>query len=129
MICYSMPHYFQRVLMLFYLSLFLLFLYFKIARVHKKEEKFTKIILVQHIAVAVSASIIYLYGFTHFSSLALLIVSFLFFIIAALIITTVQLGIFIDGKPLLGINKVFKTIPLLTILISAIAVTYLGQMV
>ena len=115
--------------MLFYLSLFLLFLFFKIARVHKKEEKFTTITLLQHIAVALSASIIYIYGFTHFSPLALLIFSFLFFIISALIITTIQLGIFIDGKPLLGINKVFKFMPLLTITILSIALMYLSQMI
>ncbi len=115
--------------MLFYLSLFLLFLYFKIARVHKKEEKFTTIILLQHIAVALSASIIYLYGFTHFSPLALLTFSFLFFIISALIITTIQLGIFIDGKPLLGINKVFKVMPLLTIIILSTAFICLSQLI
>jgi len=114
--------------MLFYLSLFLLFLYFKIARVHKKEEKFTTITLLQHIAVALSASIIYTYGFMHYSPIMLLTISFLFFIISALIITTIQLGIFIDGKPILGINKVFKFMPLLTITISAIALFYLTQL-
>jgi len=115
--------------MLFYLSLFLLFLYFKIARVHKKEEKFTTIILLQHIAVALSAFVVYIYGFTHFSPLALLTFSFLFFIISALIITTIQLGIFIDGKPLFGINKVFKFMPLLTIMILSTALMYLSQMI
>jgi len=114
--------------MLFYLSLFLLFLYFKIARVHKKEEKFTTFTLLQYIAVALSASIIYIYGFTHNSTIMLLTISFLFFIISALIITTIQLGIFIDGKPLLGINKVFTFMPLLTITISAIALFYLTQL-
>ena len=101
--------------MLFYLSLFLIFLYFKIARVHKKEEKFTTTVLIQHILVGLSASLSYIYGFTHFTPWGVLGFSFLFFIISALIITTIQLGIFIDGKPLLGINKVYKIMPLLTI--------------
>jgi hypothetical protein len=115
--------------MIFYLSLFLIFLYFKIARVHKKEEKFTTIIFLQHSTVAVSTLILYIYGFTHFSPLALLTFSFLFFIISALLITTIQLGIFIDGKPLLGINKVFKFMPLLTITILVSTLFYLMKLI
>jgi hypothetical protein len=35
-------------------------------------------------------------------------------------VTAVQLGIFVDGKPVLGISKVYKFMPLLTLLIALI---------
>ena len=100
---------------MFYLSLFLLFVYFKIARIHKKEEKMNALVLVQHIVTFVAASSIFVYGFIHLAWYFVVIFSFLFFIIAALIITTVQLGIFIDGKPQFGISQVYKYMPFLTL--------------
>jgi len=100
--------------MLFYITLFLIFLYFKIARVHKKEERVTLPIVLLHLLVFLSTISLYTYGFQECNTVTLLVVSFLFFVVAALIITTIQLGIFIDGKPLLGINKVFKFMPILT---------------
>ena len=107
--------------MLFYLSSFLFFVYFKIARVHKKEEKLNTLVIFQHILVAMSSVSIYFYGFTHLSWYIVLLISLIFFIMAALIVTAVQLGIFIDGKPQFGISKLYKYLPLLTLAIIALS--------
>ena len=103
--------------MFFYLSLFLIFLYFKLARVHKKEERLTTLVIVQHILVAISTLLLYQYGFAHYALWVIALFTFLFFIIAALMVTAVQVGIFVEGKPLIGIRLLFKLLPLLTGLI------------
>ena len=107
--------------MLFYPALFLLFVYFKIARIHKKEEKSTLVMNIQHILVVLSALSLFAYGFTHQSWYLVILVSFVFFIISALLITAVQLGVFIDGKPQFGISKVYKFLPALTLSIMALS--------
>jgi len=103
--------------MLFYLSTFLLFLYFKISRVHKRDEKGTLLISLGHTIVLVSLVSIYVYGFINIEWYFILLSSLVFFIIAALIITALQLGIFVDGKPLFGMRKVYKLLPVLTLAI------------
>jgi hypothetical protein len=105
---------------MYFFALFLVFLYFKIARVHKKEEALSLGVTVQHIIVAICAFVLFGYGFAHYSILEVLLLSFVFFIAAALMVTAVQLGIFVDGKPVLGISKVYKFMPLLTLLIALI---------
>jgi hypothetical protein len=107
--------------MLFYLLSFLLFLYFKIARVHRRDEKSSTIITVQHIVVFLSFMSTYTYGVLNIQWYFILTASLLFFIIAALIITTLQLGIFIDGKPLFGMSRVYKLLPLLTLVIISLS--------
>jgi hypothetical protein len=104
--------------MLFYFTLFLSFLYFKIARVHKKEEKLNAFILVQHIVVALAIIGLFVYGFYHMPWYFLIFAMLLFLIMASLIITTIQLGIFVDGKPLFGIGKIYSYLPLLGISIT-----------
>jgi len=103
--------------MLCYLTLFLIFLYFKLARVHKKEELLTGFMVLQHTVVALSGLLLYRYGFAHCSLLAVTVFSFLFFIIAALMVTAVQVGIFVEGKPLFGVSLLFKLMPFLAALI------------
>jgi len=75
-------------------------------------------IIILHLLVFLSTISLYIYGFNYCSIISILIFSFLFFIVAALMVTTIQLGIFIDGKPLLGINRVFTFMPILTGVIS-----------
>jgi len=99
--------------MLFYFTLFLIFLYFKLARVHKKEERLNSLIIAQHLVIAVSTLLLYRYGFAHLSLWAILLFSFLFFIVAALMVTSVQVGIFVEGKPLFGVGLLFKLMPFL----------------
>jgi len=112
--------------MLFYSTLFLLLLYFKIARIHKKEEKSTLVMNLQHILVLLSAFSLFAYGFTHHSWYLVLVISFLFFIISTLLVTVIQLGIFIDGKPQFGISKMYLFLPILTFSIMALsAIIYL----
>jgi len=91
-----------------YLMIFLIFLYFKIARIHNKEEKSNLFWKLQHLVVATVTILTYTYAFNHIAWYAIIIVSFLSFISAAMLIAAVQLGIFIDGKPLFGIEKVYK---------------------
>ena len=100
--------------MLFYLTLFLIFFYFKLARVHKKEERVDNKTYISYFIVALSAIALYNWGINHYSFLLIVIFSIIFFILAALIVTAVQLGIFIDGKPLIGISKLYKSMPYLT---------------
>jgi len=107
---------------MFYLSSFLIFVYFKIARVHKKEEKMNPLMMMQHLVVLAAAIMSFFYGFTHFMWYFVLLLSFIYFIVAALLITTVQLGVFIDGKPQFGISQVYKYLPLLTLIIVLLSV-------
>jgi len=104
--------------MLFYFTLFLIFFYFKVARVHKKEERVDNKTYLSYFIVAISAIALYNWGINHYNFLVIVIFSFIFFIIAALMVTAVQLGIFIDGKPLIGISKLYKSMPYLTAIIA-----------
>jgi hypothetical protein len=107
--------------MLFYLVSFLIFLYFKIARVHKRDEKSSSLITAQHFIVFLSFISTYAYGISSIEWYLLLGSSFIFFIVAALVVTSVQLGIFVDGKPLFGMSKVYKVLPLLTLSIVSLS--------
>ncbi|WP_457747603.1 hypothetical protein [Sulfurimonas sp.] len=107
--------------MLFYFTIFLIFLYYKVARVYKKEENFTRLIYAQNMLVAISAFALYIYGFKHFNSYAIVGVSLFSFIVSALMITAIQLGIFVDGKPLFGISRLYKIMPLLALIIAVLS--------
>ena len=111
--------------MLFYLTLFLVFFYFKLARVHKKEERLTNFVVAQHAVVAISTLLLYRYGFAEHAWWGVLIFSFLFFIVAALMVTAVQVGIFVEGKPLFGVSHLFKLMPFLSGLIALLFVVTL----
>jgi len=112
--------------MLFFPTIFLLFLYFKIARVHIKMEKQTFLIKTLHFFVFLSAVLIYEYGFHYINPYAVISVSFIFFVITALMVTAVQVGIFIDGKPLIGIEKVYKNfMPIIGISVILLAILML----
>jgi len=63
--------------------------------------------------VAISALALYLYGFNHFDPLFIVGSSVVFFILSALMVTSVQLGIFVDGKPIISISKIYKLMPIL----------------
>jgi hypothetical protein len=103
--------------MIFYLALFFAFLYFKIARVHRKEERMQNVMRFQHFVVAMAILSLFIYGARYFEWYAFVPFLFLFATIASLMVTTIQLGIFVDGKPLLGITEVYKKLPILSLLI------------
>ncbi|HFQ62633.1 MAG TPA: hypothetical protein ENK39_10100 [Epsilonproteobacteria bacterium] len=94
--------------MLTYIIIQLIFIYFKIARVHKKEEKLNLFWKMQHILVFIVALLTFAYAINHMGLYMLVLVSLFSFIIAGMLITAVQLGIFVDGKPLLGMHIVYK---------------------
>ncbi len=104
--------------MIFYSSLFMAFLYFKIARVYKKEEKSNTNFLLQNILVAIAIGALLFYGFMQESWYIVLPVAYLFFIMASLMVSAVQLGIFINGKPFIKISHLYKIAPLFGMLIS-----------
>jgi len=112
--------------MMIYIMILLIFIYFKIARIHYKEEKLTLLWKIQHIIVASIAILTYIYAFTHISWYIVVVVSFVSFLASAMLITAVQLGIFVDGKPLFGMDKVYKNTIFITLfLICLSAVLYI----
>ena len=112
--------------MLQFITIFLIFLYFKIARVHKKEEKLDTKFLIQHIVVAIGAFVFYGYVFSNGHYVSAVIESFLSFILAAMAITAVQVGIFVDGKPFIGLSKIYKySFLLVALIVLLVAITIL----
>ncbi len=100
-----------------FLVLLLIFLYFKIARVYNKQESKSNVIYIQHAIVALCAFLVFAHAFSYFAWYSVFMMSLISFIIAGLAITAVQVGIFVDGKPLLGVSSIFKYLYLLTALI------------
>ncbi len=107
---------------MYFVMLYGLFFYFKLARVNKKEERLTSKAVISHVAVVVAAVLLYRYGFSHYSSMVMGVSSVLFFILAALNVTAVQLGIFKDGKALLGITRLYGLMPVIAAVLLAYAV-------
>jgi len=100
--------------MILFTALLLIFIYLKIARVHKKEESMTLLFIIQYMLVLVSMIFIFTTAFTTYSWYTVILVSLLFFIISALFVTLIQLGIFVDGKPLFGLSRLYRYLPVLT---------------
>ena len=117
--------------MLLYPTLFLGLLYFKIFRVRRQQEKIALWHNVKGVLTLLATLALIVFGFMTQSWYAVLIAIILSAVIASLMITTVQLGIFIDGKPLFKISAIYRLMPLLALLtISGSLVTittyYLG---
>ncbi|QOP41711.1 hypothetical protein [Sulfurimonas marina] len=100
-----------------YITLFLLFFYLKIARVHTKQEKVTLLFVSQHTLIALSALATLYYGFITEPWYFLIPAMWFFFIIAALMVTAMMVGIFIDGIALVGLSRIYRFLPLLTLVI------------
>jgi len=112
--------------LLFYFGLLLAFLYFKIARVYKKEEKSNVNMLVQNIIVAVAAVALVAYGLLHGTWYMIILLGFVFFILASLMVSAVQLGIFIDGKPFIKLSHLYRSMAFLGMFIAFIDVYLWG---
>jgi len=104
--------------MVYYTMLFLAFLYFKIARVYKKEEKQNLNMNMQNTLVFIAIVALLVYGFTHKTWYIVLAASYFFLILASLIVSAVQLGIFIDGKPFVKLSHLYKFMAPIGMLIS-----------
>lgn len=100
--------------MLQFISLLLVFIYFKIARVYQKEESINALVIIQHLMVFIASLFLFYSAFMMYSWYIVIILSLLFFIVAGLLITAIQLGIFVDGKPLFGLSKLYRYLPILT---------------
>lgn len=101
--------------MTFYLALFLLFLYFKIARVHNKEENSSTFMRAQNLFVAVCALAVLAYGVLYIQWYLFVPSLFLFATIVSFMITAIQIGVFIEGKPIFGLTHIYKYLPYLTL--------------
>lgn len=117
--------------MLFYLTLFLGLLYFKIFRVRRKHEKTAAGTKLEAFFANTALAAIVLFGFVSEPWYLLLIAATGMNIMASLMVTAVQLGIFIDGKPLLGLSQLYKTTPLLAMVVisgsvGTVTINYLG---
>jgi len=99
----------------------LLFVYFKIARIHIKEEACTSLWKIQHGIVAFVAVVIYFYAFNHWAWYVVLLISLLSFVFAGMLIAAVQLGIFVDGKPLFGMKDVYKNSSYFVLILCALS--------
>lgn len=102
---------------MFYFALFIASLYFKIARVQKKEERLSSAVLVQYFIVGVAIVSLLVYGFMYEKSVVFLPLLVLFTVMASLMITAIQLGIFVNGKPLLGLTRIYRYLPVLGFLV------------
>ena len=94
--------------MLFYSTFFLAFLYFKIARVHKKEERLTSLMRIQHLFVGGAIISLLAYGVLYQDLYPFILSAFIFATMASMMITAVQVGIFVDGKPLFGLTQIYR---------------------
>jgi len=94
--------------MLYYIMLFLAFFYFKIARVYKKEEQSNFNMNLQNILVFIAIVALLVYGFTHKTWYIVLVASYLFLILASLMVSAVQVGVFIEGKPFVKLSHLYK---------------------
>ncbi len=101
--------------MLFYITLFLGFLYLKIFRVRIGQEKIGAKIVGEGIISIVALIALLGFGFMNLTWYFVLVAALVFFIAAALIVVAVQLGIFVDGQPVLVMSTVYKITPFLAI--------------
>lgn len=103
--------------MLFYPTLFLGLLYFKVFRVRRQQEQGALTTTLE--AVLANTAIVALIGFGFMAEAwySVLLAAVLFNIMASLMITAVQLGIFVDGKPLFGLSRAYTLMPWLAFLV------------
>ena len=102
--------------MLLYLTLFIGLLYFKLFRVRRQQEQLSLWNKLEGTVTLLLLFGVIVFGFmieNWYSMLAGVVVSA---VIVSLMITTVQLGIFIDGKPLFKLSALYRLMPLLALL-------------
>jgi hypothetical protein len=115
--------------MLFYLTLCLGVLYFAIFRVRRKQEKRTAAARAEAFFANGALLTIVVYGFMTQAWYLVVIAAVLINIMASLILAAIQLGIFVDGKPLIGLSQLYKVMPILALSVAAGSITtifYIG---
>lgn len=98
---------------MFYFILFLAFVYLKIFRVRKELESLSGIELAEAGITVLAMISLLVFGFMTMTWYVVLLSAFSFFIMAALMVSAVQLGVFVDGKPILVMSQIYKLTPLL----------------
>ncbi len=100
---------------MFYITLFLGFLYLKIFRVRIGQEKIGAKIVSEGLLSTLALVSLLIFGFMTLPWYFVLGASLAFFIAAALMVVAVQLGIFVDGKPVLVMSTIYKITPFIAI--------------
>ncbi len=101
--------------MLFYVTLFVAILYFKIFRVRRQQEKLGLWSMIEGTVTIFILLALVIFGFMVQSWYEVLIAIVISAVMASLMITTVQLGIFIDGKPLFKLSAIYRLMPLMAL--------------
>jgi len=99
-----------------YATLFIGVLYFKMFRVRRQQEKLSFGYLLKAFMTIGATVALIIYAFMTQSWYVVLSSIIISVIMASLMITTVQLGIFIDGKPLFKLSSTYKVMPVLSLL-------------
>ena len=102
--------------MLLYLVLFIGLLYFKLFRVRRQQERLTLLNRVEGTVTLLFLFVLIIFGFITEPWYIMLLGIIISAVIVSLIITTVQLGIFIDGKPLFKLSALYRFMPVLALL-------------
>jgi len=111
---------------LFYVTLFLVFFYLKVYRVRASVESATAFRQLETFVTLGAGLALLVFGFLTLSWYLVLVPALLFFLISALMIVAIQLGIFVDGKPIIGMDFIFKLmLPLSVIIVILTAFTIL----
>lgn len=105
--------------MMFYLTMFLGFVYIKIFRVRLELEKVSGLVMFEAVASIAAMLSLVIFGFVTLNWYVIILSAFLFFISAALMVAAVQLGMFVDGKPVLVMSQIYKFTPLLAFCVIA----------
>jgi len=108
--------------MIFYLCLFLIFFYLKISKVQKNEEKISRFIKIRNLIILIASVLLFISFYKNIALSSIIIFSLLFFILNEILITVIKLGIFIDGKPVLTISKLYSTLNIISLVIILLTV-------
>jgi len=102
--------------MVFYLTLFTGLLYFKLFRVRRQQERLSLWNIFEGTVTLTLLAVVVISGFMTAPWYDVLLGVVISAVIVSLMITTVQLGIFIDGKPLFKLSALYRVMPLLALL-------------
>jgi len=109
--------------MMFYLTMFLGFFYLKVFRVRRLHEGPSIPTYTAGFFAISSLLVLIVFGLINMTWYIVLIFAFAFFIISALMISAVQLGMFKDGKPILVMAQIYNLMLPLSIIIVALTAT------
>jgi len=101
--------------MVYYLTLLFGVFYFKMFRVRRAQERRTSAMTIEAFFANSALLTVVVYGFMTQTWYLVLLAAALMNIMASLMIAAVQLGIFVDGKPLVKLSQTYKMMPVLAL--------------